>query len=46
MRDDDGAAMGLLDGLTEQWQASLDERAAMHPRSAVGSLDELLKNFR
>ncbi|WP_338677554.1 LacI family DNA-binding transcriptional regulator [Streptomyces sp. SCSIO 30461] len=41
-----GMRQRLLDGLTEQWQASLDERAAMHPRSAVGILDELLKSFR
>ena len=33
----------LMDGLTEQWEESLDARLAMHPRSPVGALDALLR---
>ena len=33
----------LLDGLTAEWEASLDARLAMCPRSPVGALDELLR---
>ena len=33
----------LLDGLTTEWEASLDARLAMSPRSPVGALDELLR---
>ena len=33
----------LLDGLTAEWEASLDARLAMHPRSPVAVLDELLR---
>lgn len=33
----------LLDGLTAEWEASLDVRLAMCPRSPVGALDELLR---
>jgi integrase len=33
----------LLDGLTAEWEASLDARLAMSSRSPVGALDELLR---
>ncbi|MBA9002038.1 integrase [Actinomadura cellulosilytica] len=36
----------LLDGLTARWEAALDARAAMHPRSPVPVLDELLQERR
>lgn len=32
----------LLDGLTELWEAALEVRRAMHPRSPVTVLDRLL----
>ena len=33
----------LLDGLTQRWEAALDERRAMAPNSPVGVLDRLLR---
>ncbi|MFC6090733.1 LacI family DNA-binding transcriptional regulator [Saccharothrix lopnurensis] len=33
----------LLDGLTAAWEAALDDRLAMCPRSPVAALDELLR---
>jgi integrase len=38
-----GMRRRLLDGLTEQWEASLDARLAMCPRSSVAALDALLR---
>lgn len=32
-----------MDGLTERWEAALETRRAMNPRSPVLVLDELLK---
>jgi integrase len=36
----------LIESLTEQWLAALDERLAMHPRSPVQALDQLLSERR
>lgn len=41
-----GMRQRLMNGLTEQWQASLDARLALHPRSAVAVLDDLLRGRR
>jgi integrase len=41
-----GMRQRLMDGLTEQWQASLDTRLALHPRSPVAVLDDLLRASR
>ncbi|MFD8998607.1 LacI family DNA-binding transcriptional regulator [Streptomyces abikoensis] len=38
-----GMRRRLLEGLTEQWEASLDDRLAMCPRSQVRVLDALLR---
>jgi hypothetical protein len=33
----------LKAGLTEQWEAALDARRSLHPRSPVAVLDRLLR---
>ncbi|MCQ8772274.1 LacI family DNA-binding transcriptional regulator [Streptomyces telluris] len=39
-----GMRRRLMEGLTEVWEASLDARRAMCPRSQVAALDELLRD--
>lgn len=39
----DSMRAALMDGLTEVWHASLDDRLALAPRSAVPALDRLLQ---
>jgi hypothetical protein len=38
-----GMRQRLMLGLTEQWEAALDARRALHPRSPVSALDRLLQ---
>jgi hypothetical protein len=38
-----GMRRRLMLGLTEQWEAALAARCALHPRSPVSALDRLLQ---
>jgi hypothetical protein len=38
-----GMRRRLMAGLTQQWEASLDARRKMHPRSSVAVLDRFLR---